>query len=361
MAVGEGGQRRHLGDQPDRRHVALLGVVDVLGVGVEGRQRPDAGEQHAHRVGVVAEPLEQELLDVLVDEGVVGDVEDPALELGLGRQLAEDEQVGDLEVARVLAQLLDRVAAVLEDPRLAVDEGDRRAARGGVGERRVVGHQAEVVVGDLDLAQVHRLHGPVGDLELVGLAGAVVGDRQRVRAGGGHAAVACWLGLLLGGHRLSSLAARFLSQPQFSHCARWPTRPLGGVSGRVPARWPPSSVGSERKRGALELFAGLSAATTCSPPLLSFGQDPRWRRAMVAAVGARPDERVLDVATGTGLVARALVRRYGCSVVGLDQSAEMLAGARRRLAREPRARGADRAGAGRGRAAAVRRRASSTT
>ena len=35
------------------------------------------------------------------------------------------------------------------------------------------------------------------------------------------------------------------------------------------------------------------------------------------------------MATGTGLVARELVRRYGCSVVGLDQSAEMLAGARR--------------------------------
>jgi len=49
---------------------------------------------------------------------------------------------------------------------------------------------------------------------------------------------------------------------------------------------------------------------------------------MVAAVDARPDQRVLDVATGTGLVARALKRRYGCSVVGLDQSEDMLARAR---------------------------------
>ena len=71
---------------------------------------------------------------------------------------------------------------------------------------------------------------------------------------------------------------------------------------------------------------------------------------MVAAVDAGPTERVLDVATGTGLVARELVRRYGCSVVGLDQSAEMLAGARRRLAREPALAGAHRAGPGRGRA-----------
>jgi demethylmenaquinone methyltransferase / 2-methoxy-6-polyprenyl-1,4-benzoquinol methylase len=62
--------------------------------------------------------------------------------------------------------------------------------------------------------------------------------------------------------------------------------------------------------------------------LFSFGQDPRWRRAMVAAVGAGPDQRVLDVATGTGLVARALKRRYGCRVVGLDQSEDMLARAR---------------------------------
>jgi demethylmenaquinone methyltransferase/2-methoxy-6-polyprenyl-1,4-benzoquinol methylase len=61
--------------------------------------------------------------------------------------------------------------------------------------------------------------------------------------------------------------------------------------------------------------------------VMSFGQDPRWRRAMVA--GIEPG-RVLDVACGTGLVTRELVRR-GCSVVGLDQSPDMLAEARRRL------------------------------
>ena len=95
-------------------------------------------------------------------------------------QLAVDEQVGDLEVAGLLAQLLDRVAAVLEYARGAVDVGDLRTARRGVGEGRVVGHHPEVVLVDLDLAQVHRLDGVVGDLDLVGLARAVVGDRQRV-------------------------------------------------------------------------------------------------------------------------------------------------------------------------------------
>jgi len=95
------------------------------------------------------------------------------------------------------------------------------------------------------------------------------------------------------------------------------------------------AVGSERKRSALSLFAGLERRYDLLSALLSFGQDPRWRRAMVAAVAARANERVLDVATGTGLVARELAQRYQCSVIGLDQSADMLSGARERLAREP--------------------------
>ena len=88
---------------------------------------------------------------------------------------------------------------------------------------------------------------------------------------------------------------------------------------------------SPRKRHALALFAGLPRRYDRMGAVLSFGQDPRWRRALVSAVDARPGRRVLDVATGTGLVAFELARR-GCEVVGLDQSEEMLGGARRRLA-----------------------------
>jgi len=88
---------------------------------------------------------------------------------------------------------------------------------------------------------------------------------------------------------------------------------------------------SERKEHALELFAPLPRHYDRVAAVLSFGQDPRWRQAMIAAIRARPDDRVLDVATGTGLVAQGLVRRYGCSVVGLDQSEAMLGAARERL------------------------------
>jgi demethylmenaquinone methyltransferase / 2-methoxy-6-polyprenyl-1,4-benzoquinol methylase len=94
-------------------------------------------------------------------------------------------------------------------------------------------------------------------------------------------------------------------------------------------------VDSERKSGALALFAGLDRRYDLLSALLSLGQDPRWRRTMVAAVEARPDDHVLDVATGTGMVARALVERYRCAVVGIDQSRDMLAGARRALVARP--------------------------
>jgi demethylmenaquinone methyltransferase/2-methoxy-6-polyprenyl-1,4-benzoquinol methylase len=68
---------------------------------------------------------------------------------------------------------------------------------------------------------------------------------------------------------------------------------------------------------------------------LSFGQDPRWRRALVSAIAPRAGQRILDVATGTGLVAFELASRGRCEVVGLDQSDEMLAIAVQRLAERP--------------------------
>ena len=84
---------------------------------------------------------------------------------------------------------------------------------------------------------------------------------------------------------------------------------------------------------ARELFAPLGPTYDRYAALLSFGQDPRWRRFLVSRVEAGPGGRVLDVATGTAAVAVELVRRHGCSVVGLDQSPEMLAEARLRVER----------------------------
>jgi demethylmenaquinone methyltransferase/2-methoxy-6-polyprenyl-1,4-benzoquinol methylase len=82
---------------------------------------------------------------------------------------------------------------------------------------------------------------------------------------------------------------------------------------------------------ARTLFARLGPTYDRYAALLSLGQDPRWRSFLVSRVRAAPGDTVLDVATGTGAVARELIRRKGCRVVGVDVTPEMLAEARRRL------------------------------
>ena len=241
---------------------------------------------------------------------------------------------------------------MLEDPGLAVDVGDRRSARGGVRERRVVGHQAEVVLGDLDLAQVHRADRPVGDLELVGLAGPVVGDRERVL----RSAVATRrrpAARVCSSVAIASPLRAVRRRLAFSHRG-----PAGGAFlGRLRAPMATRAgcrLGAKARR-ADAVRRASRAATTCSRRALSFGQDPRWRRAMVAAVrrrarrpGPRRRHRHRARRARAGRAATAArssgsTRAPTCSPARGDASP---AG--------PSWRGADRARRGRGRAAAVR-------
>jgi demethylmenaquinone methyltransferase/2-methoxy-6-polyprenyl-1,4-benzoquinol methylase len=78
-----------------------------------------------------------------------------------------------------------------------------------------------------------------------------------------------------------------------------------------------------RTRHAQTLFAGIAPEYEWMGGVLSFGQDPRWRRFLVSRVDAPRGASVLDVATGTGLVARALAAR-GYRVTGIDASEPML-------------------------------------
>ncbi|MDH4104441.1 MAG: class I SAM-dependent methyltransferase, partial [Thermoleophilia bacterium] len=79
---------------------------------------------------------------------------------------------------------------------------------------------------------------------------------------------------------------------------------------------------------AKELFAPLGSSYDRVGATLSLGQDPLWRRFLVSRLP--PGGHVLDVATGTGLVAAELIR-HGFEVTGVDQSAEMLTLARCRF------------------------------
>ncbi len=97
----------------------------------------------------------------------------------------------------------------------------------------------------------------------------------------------------------------------------------------------PARLESQDPRFAAGLFEGAGASYDLLSEVLSFGQYRRWQSALVAAAqrsGIGPASRVLDVATGTGKIAAALVGRTDCRVVGLDLTRGMLlsAAAKRR-------------------------------
>ncbi len=89
---------------------------------------------------------------------------------------------------------------------------------------------------------------------------------------------------------------------------------------------------------ARQLFDGLPRRYDVLEAVLSFGQNHRWRTAMVdAVVSATPTpRRVLDVATGTAGVALMLAGRSGADVVGIDLTEQMLRGGRDRVQRAGR-------------------------
>jgi demethylmenaquinone methyltransferase / 2-methoxy-6-polyprenyl-1,4-benzoquinol methylase len=75
---------------------------------------------------------------------------------------------------------------------------------------------------------------------------------------------------------------------------------------------------------ARDLFDGLPRKYDALEELLSFGQNHRWRTAMVDAVAASRPQRVVDIATGTAGVALMLARRTGAEVTGVDLTEKML-------------------------------------
>jgi demethylmenaquinone methyltransferase / 2-methoxy-6-polyprenyl-1,4-benzoquinol methylase len=84
-----------------------------------------------------------------------------------------------------------------------------------------------------------------------------------------------------------------------------------------------------------EMFASIARRYDAANEVLSLGVHRAWRRAAVRLSGARPGQRVLDCATGTGDLALAFKRAVGPAgeVVGTDFCAEMLEAAPRKARR----------------------------
>jgi demethylmenaquinone methyltransferase/2-methoxy-6-polyprenyl-1,4-benzoquinol methylase len=84
------------------------------------------------------------------------------------------------------------------------------------------------------------------------------------------------------------------------------------------------STSAERNSFAQDLFTPLPARYDRLAEVLSFGQNGRWRRAMVGQIGSAPGGVVLDVASGTAGVAIQLAGRTGARVLGVDLTEQML-------------------------------------
>ena len=83
-----------------------------------------------------------ELLHVLVDQAVISQLVPELGKLLAVRQIAVDQQVGDLRELGMLGQLLDRIPAVAEDALLAVDIGDGARAGARVAVAQIEGDGA---------------------------------------------------------------------------------------------------------------------------------------------------------------------------------------------------------------------------
>jgi demethylmenaquinone methyltransferase / 2-methoxy-6-polyprenyl-1,4-benzoquinol methylase len=81
---------------------------------------------------------------------------------------------------------------------------------------------------------------------------------------------------------------------------------------------------AERNRFAQQLFTPLPARYDRLAEVLSFGQNGRWRRAMIGHAAPGAGDTVLDVASGTAGVALQMATRSGARVVGLDLTEQML-------------------------------------
>jgi demethylmenaquinone methyltransferase/2-methoxy-6-polyprenyl-1,4-benzoquinol methylase len=78
-----------------------------------------------------------------------------------------------------------------------------------------------------------------------------------------------------------------------------------------------------KQRYVRRLFATIADRYDLITVLLSYGQDQRWKRKLVALAAPRAGSRAVDLATGTGDIAFQLAAA-GADVVGLDVTHRMI-------------------------------------
>jgi len=103
-----------------------------------------------------------------------------------------------------------------------------------------------------------------------------------------------------------------LTEPQ---TLNWDNKSLTNVHGRV-----------DKSARVRRMFNAIAPTYERINTWFSFGRDRTWRRAMVGTSEVRPNDRVLDVACGTGDVLRAFLRYAPAplQLFGLDFATQMM-------------------------------------
>tara|TARA_Y100000996_G_scaffold200990_1_gene157602 strand:+ start:1192 stop:1905 length:714 start_codon:yes stop_codon:yes gene_type:complete len=82
--------------------------------------------------------------------------------------------------------------------------------------------------------------------------------------------------------------------------------------------------GSEKKKYVKQMFNDISGTYDLINIISSFGIDRYWRYRLVNSIKLNSNQKLLDVATGTGDVAFGFFKKYKLSVVGLDIASKMI-------------------------------------
>ncbi len=155
MPVGHRCNGRHFADQPLDLQQPVRGIVYMLRIRIDSRQRRHRADKHSHGMAIIAKAF-HELLRALVQHGVVCDVIGPALEFRLAGQFSKQQQVGNFQKRAPLRQNFDRIPAVTQYTSVSINIGNAAAARRCVHERRIVGHQPKIFWTGFYLPQAHR-------------------------------------------------------------------------------------------------------------------------------------------------------------------------------------------------------------
>ena len=81
---------------------------------------------------------------------------------------------------------------------------------------------------------------------------------------------------------------------------------------------------SSKKTQVRQMFDGISPKYDLMNRIISGGIDVKWRKNVVAILEGKKPKKILDVATGTGDLAVALLSTQAIEIVGIDISKGML-------------------------------------